>query len=83
MIREVQKRESAADAGLVFGLLAAGRGVGSVLSGPLSEALLKDKPWAGEARLGYGTGYGGLIVFTGLSATLGGMGWIGRRVGWV
>ncbi|KAG7006412.1 hypothetical protein G7Y79_00015g040020 [Physcia stellaris] len=83
VIREVQKRERGAEAGLVFGLLSAGRGVGSVLSGPLSEALLKDKPWAGKAGLGYGTGYGGLIVFTGISAILGGFGWIGRRVGWV
>ena len=83
VIREVQKHERGTEAGLVFGLLSAGRGVGSVLSGPLSEALLRDKPWAGEAGLGYGTGYGGLIVFTGVSATLGGVSWIGRRVGWV
>ena len=54
-----------------------------MLSGPLSEALLKNKPWIGEGELGYGTGYGGLIVFTGVSATLGGVSWIGRRVGWV
>ena len=83
VIREVQTRERGAEAGLVFGLLAAGRGIGSVLSGPLSEALLKDKPWMGEGELGYGTGYGGLIVFTGVSATLGGVSWIGRRVGWL
>ena len=83
IIREVQKRDRGAEAGLVFGLLAAGRGIGSVLSGPLSEALLKHKPWIGEGQLGYGTGYGGLIVFTGVSATLGGVSWIGRRVGWV
>lgn len=83
IIREVQKRDRRTEAGLVFGLLSAGRGIGSVLSGPLSEALLRDKPWTGEAALGYGTGYGGLIVFTGVSATLGGVSWIGRRVGWV
>ena len=68
---------------MIFGLLAAGRGIGSVLSGQLSEALLQGKPWAGEASSGYGTGYGSLIVFTGLSAALGGVGWIGRRLGWV
>lgn len=83
VIREVQKKERGTEAGLIFGLLCAGRGVGSVLSGPLSEALLRNKPWAGEAGLGYGTGYGGLIVFTGVSATLGGVSWVGRRVGWV
>ena len=83
IIREVQKVERGAEAGLVFGLLSAGRGIGSILSGPMSVALLKDKPWFGEAGFGYGTGYGGLIVVTGLSATLGGVGWIGRRVGLV
>ena len=83
IIREVQKRDRRTEAGLVLGLLSAGRGIGSVLSGPLSEALLRDKPWTGEAALGYGTGYGGLIVFTGVSATLGGVSWIGRRVGWI
>ena len=83
VIREVQKHERGTEAGMIFGLLSAGRGIGSVLSGPLSEALLKDKPWIGEAGLGYGTGYGGLMIFTGISALLGGVSWVGRRVGWV
>lgn len=66
VIREVQRLETGTEAGMIFGLLSAGRGVGSVLSGPLSEALLREKPWVGEAALGYGTGYGGLMVFTGI-----------------
>lgn len=82
-IQEVKKADDRTEAGLVFGLLAAGRGVGSVVSGPLSEALLSERPWVGDAKMGYGTGYGGLIVFTGISAMLGGMSWVGRRVGWV
>lgn len=82
-IQAVQRADNRAESGLVFGLLAAGRGIGSVASGPLSEALLSERPWVGDAILGYGTGYGALIVFTGVSAMLGGMGWVGRRVGWV
>ena len=82
-VREVKRADDRADAGLILGLLAAGRGIGSVVSGPLSEALLSERPWVGDAVLGYGTGYGGLIVFTGVSAMLGGMSWVGRRVGWV
>ena len=82
IIREVQKQARGTEAGMLFGLLSAGRGVGSVLSGPLSEALLSGKPWAEEAALGYGTGYEGLIVFTGVSAMLGGVSWMVRRVGW-
>lgn len=82
-IQEVKRADDRAEAGLVFGLLAAGRGIGSVVSGPLSEALLSERPWIGDATMGYGTGYGGLIIFTGVSAMLGGMSWVGRRVGWV
>ncbi len=82
-IKEVKRADDRAEAGLIFGVLAAGRGIGSVVSGPLSEALLSERPWVGDAVLGYGTGYGALIVFTGVSAMLGGMSWVGRRVGWV
>ena len=83
IIKEVQRRQPGTEAGTVFGLLAAGRGIGSVVSGPLSEALLSARPWMGEAKLGYGTGFGGLIVFTGVSAALGGVGFLGKRAGWV
>ena len=83
VIQEVKKIDHRAEAGLVFGFMAAGRGVGSVVSGPLSEALLSEKPWVGEAVAGYGSGYGGLIVFTGLSAFLSGVGWFSRRIGWI
>ena len=82
-IQEVKRADNRAEAGLVFGLLAAGRGIGSVASGPLSEALLSEQPWVGDAIFGYGTGYGGLIVFTGISAMLGGMSWVCRRASWV
>ncbi|KAL2044944.1 hypothetical protein N7G274_002719 [Stereocaulon virgatum] len=81
--QEIRKRDDNAELGMVFGLLAAGRGIGSVVSGPLSEALLSDQPWRGEATLGYGTGYGPLIVFTGITAMCGGFSWVGRRAGWV
>ena len=83
IVREVKKLDDRAETGLVFGLWAAGRGIGSVASGPLSEALVSGKPWASEAALGYGSGYGLLIVFTGISATLGGTAWVGRRFGWM
>ena len=83
IMKEVQKKAVRADAGMVFACLAAGRGIGNVVSGPLSEALLKGRPWLGQAALGYGSGYGGLIVFTGITAMLGGVSFAGRRVGWI
>ena len=82
-IKEIQKRSQGAEAGLIFGLLSAGRGIGSVAAGPLSEALFRSKPLEGHATLGYGSGYGAMILFTGISATLGGVSWVGRRMGWV
>ena len=68
---------------MVFGLLSFGRGIGSVVTGALSEALLRDAGPMEAANLGYGTGYGPLIVFTGVSAALGGVSFVGRRLGWV
>lgn len=82
IIAETQRKMDNADAGLVFAFLAFGRGVGNVASGPLSEALVKGRPW-GELGLAYGTGYGPLITFTGVSALLGGCSFVVRRVGWM
>jgi len=83
IIRYVQGKADNADAGLIFAFLAFGRGVGNVVSGPLSEALVKGRPWVGEAAMAYGTGYGPLITFTGVSALLGGCSFIVRRVGYL
>lgn len=67
---------------MVFVLLAAGRGFGNVVSGPLSQVMYYSMPWKGEALLAYGSGYGSLIVFTGVTAIGSGFCFIGRRVGW-
>ena len=64
------KREGSVDPGMVFACLAAGRGIGNVACGPLSEALVRSKIWMGEAGGAYGSGYGSLVVFTGLTAML-------------
>ncbi|KAK3990546.1 monocarboxylate transporter 10 [Cladorrhinum sp. PSN332] len=72
-----------ADPSMVFAFLAMGRGVGNVVSGPLSEALIKGAPWEGEAFGGYGSGYGTLIAFTGATAFLGGGSFLWKRLGWL
>lgn len=71
------------DPAMVMGVLSAGRGIGNIVSGPLSEALLHGMPWKGQAAAGYGTGYGTLIVFTGTTALAGGATFMFRRVGWM
>ncbi|KAB5515445.1 MFS monocarboxylate transporter [Coniochaeta sp. 2T2.1] len=78
-----EERGGAVDPSMVFAFLAAGRGVGNVASGPLSEVLIKGLPWQGEAAYGYGSGFGTLIVFTGVTALVGGGSFIGKRVGWI
>ncbi|PGH11886.1 hypothetical protein AJ80_06951 [Polytolypa hystricis UAMH7299] len=83
IVREIRTVSPNADTGIVFGFIAAGRGIGSIICGPLSESLIKTRPWQGQAALGYGTGYGPLIVFTGVTALFGGVGFGARRVGWI
>lgn len=69
------------DPTLVFGWLCAGRGIGNVVSGPLSGSLLRGRPWLGQAIGGYGTGYGTLIVYTGVSAVAGGSAFFWKHLG--
>jgi MFS family permease len=83
VVTYVQGKVTDSDVGLVFAMLAFGRGVGNVAGGPISEALIKGRTWSGEAGMAYGSGYGPLIVFTGISAMLGGCSFVVRRVGYM
>ncbi|KAJ5183883.1 hypothetical protein N7492_001499 [Penicillium capsulatum] len=74
VVNEVKKRTVYADSSIIFGLLSTGRGIGNIVSGPLSEALLDHHSWEGVAAKAYGSGFGPLIVFTGVSCLLGGFG---------
>lgn len=65
------------DTGMVISLLCVSKGVGSVVSGPISERLLQVQPLE-DAGFAYGTRYGVVIIFTGVSATLGGIACVGR-----
>ncbi|KAH6854586.1 major facilitator superfamily domain-containing protein [Chaetomium sp. MPI-CAGE-AT-0009] len=69
------------DPTLVFGWLCAGRGIGNVVAGPLSDSLLSGRPWFGQAIGGYGSGYGSLIVYTGVTAVAGGSALFWKRLG--
>lgn len=83
MIMAVQESDPTADTGLVFGMFAAGRGIGNLASGPLNEALLASQLWRGHGWLGYDTGYGALMVFVGVTALASGASWVGKRIGWI
>jgi MFS family permease len=83
IVRAVTQKTNSADPSTVLAWIATGRGLGNVISGPLSEALLQGSPWKGQAQYGYGSGYGTVIVFTGITALLSGASFVGRRVGWI
>ncbi|TQV90052.1 major facilitator superfamily transporter protein [Cordyceps javanica] len=65
-------RPNYADPVMVQGHLCVGRGVGNMISGPLSGALVQGMPWQGKVMGGFGSGYGGLIVYTGVTALVSG-----------
>jgi MFS family permease len=81
VIKMVKRQDQSADVGMLLGVIRAGRGIGPMLSGPLSEELKRS--WEGKAGLGYGSGSGSLIVFTGVTAAVGGLGFLGRKLGWI
>lgn len=85
---EAAANNEAVDTGMLYGLLNGARGVGYV-SGGLAGVPLLNAGTVGTSRLGYGTSYGPLILFTGLSSVFGGWSvlwkckWRGDRVlGW-
>ncbi|ESU15749.1 hypothetical protein FGSG_09209 [Fusarium graminearum PH-1] len=71
IMREVtqkfQDQNEHIDPVMVHGHLCAGRGVGNIISGPLSGSLIRGQPWQGKVIGGYGSGYGILILYTGLT----------------
>jgi MFS family permease len=65
---------------MVQGYLCVGRGTGNIISGPLSGSLIRDMPWQGKVIGGYGSGFGILILFTGLTGLLSGMNFLWRHL---
>lgn len=74
MVSEIQKVDASAESSIVFGMLLGGRGLGFVLSGPVSGALLSSRTRLMNGTLGYATIYGPMIIFTGITAVLGAWG---------
>jgi MFS family permease len=76
VLKEVKRMEHTTDTGLVFGLLMGFRGIGFVLSGPVSGVLLD----AGTGSIGtassYASKYSPMIICTGATAVLGAWGWL-------
>lgn len=79
-MKAVTKNQPSYDPIMVYASLVAGRGIGNVACGPISEALMKT---GAIGTIGvYGTEYASLVIFTGVSAALGGVSCFGRTLGW-
>lgn len=70
--REAVSHNEAVDTGVVYGLLNGGRGVGYVVGGLAGVELLKSGAVQHSSNWGYGTQYGFMILYTGVSALIGG-----------
>ncbi|KAJ5915866.1 hypothetical protein N7454_011007 [Penicillium verhagenii] len=80
---EIERANPATDVSVIYPFMEFGRGIGNLVSGPLSEALLKGDNWGGSAFGVYGSGYGTLVVFTGATALIGGVSIAARQFNWV
>ena len=70
--REAVSHNEAIDTGVVYGLLNGGRGLGFVVGGIAGIELLKSGAVPHSNNWGYGTDYGSIILYTGVSAVIGG-----------
>lgn len=76
--RDAAQNNEAIDSGVLYGLLNGARGIGYVSGGLLSVPLIKAGNTVSTGRFGYGSTYGPLIIFTGLSLAFGGWGVVFR-----
>ena len=79
MENDAARNNEAFDGGVLYGLLNGARGIGYVAGGLISVPLVKAGSTTPVGHFGYGTIYGPLIVFTGLSLSFGGLGLAFRR----
>jgi predicted MFS family arabinose efflux permease len=76
--RDAAARNEAIDSGVLYGLLNGARGIGYAGGGLVSVPLVKAGSTVDVGECGYGTMYGPLILFTGLSLAFGGLGIVFR-----
>lgn len=70
--REASEKNEAINTGMLYGLINGARGVGYVVGGVAGVELLKAGAVGQSHEWAYGTKYGALILFTGISSVLGG-----------
>lgn len=78
-LQELKTQSPTIDTGFIFGLLAGGRGIGNIISRPLSTVPATKDQWMDDGEYtGYNGRYGGIILLTGVTMLLSGWGAMGR-----
>ncbi|KEF56024.1 uncharacterized protein A1O9_07604 [Exophiala aquamarina CBS 119918] len=83
VIREIVERDTTltAEPSLIFALFVAGRGIGNVASGPLSQSLLHLPILSKALNYGYGSMYGSMILFSAGTMAAGVLGAVFDKMG--
>lgn len=79
---EAQDHNEAINTGMVYGMLNGARGIGYVGGGLIGVELPKTGAIEASREWAYGTKYGAVILFTGLSSVLGGWSILWQGSGW-
>ncbi|KAK3116882.1 hypothetical protein LTR53_002252 [Teratosphaeriaceae sp. CCFEE 6253] len=81
--KEAADNNEAINSGMLYGFMNGARGIGYVVGGLSGVELLKAGPIQSTQKWAFGTQYGALILFTGISSALGGWSivWQGWRCG--
>jgi hypothetical protein len=69
------------ETGMIIAFFNAGKGISSVISGPLSGVLEASDSWRGQVGYAYGSGYGYMIIFSGVTTSFASIGWFGKKFG--
>lgn len=77
----IRRNYPGVETGMMLALFVSGRGLGTVLGGPISGALVKSDVWKDHAALAYGSGFGGLIVCSGVTASFMSLPWLAKQFG--
>ncbi len=72
--KEMKRADEGVEDGVVMGLLLGARGIGFMVGGPMSAALLKSGQQ--DMTFGFASQYGRIIIFTGVTALFGSCGWM-------
>lgn len=64
---DIRREAGGGEKAVMVGTIAAGRGLGCVISGPVSEKLLNSEKWPSVSLGVYRTKYRSLILFTGVN----------------